>query len=219
MQLTVVRCASASFATKCLGRRRDALGLHAGHVRRAQPGGQDRILPEALEVAAAERRADEVQHRPEHVLNAASLGLGADQPRQLGDEIDVPRRAEGRAAGRARGARALGKLMPRTPLGPSEVCIWARPSDAAPDACQPSEPAVSAAFSSMVSDRTSSSMRSGGIDDEAAVVSGLVGMLRMLAHHPRGQYVRSHGGRRFGRLICTPPSAVPGEPGSGGQES
>src|ERR1019366_1922188 len=41
-----------------------------------------------------------------------------------------------------------GKVMPRTPLGPSEVCIGASPRDGAPEACQPSTPDVRAAFSS-----------------------------------------------------------------------
>ena len=63
----------------------------------------------------------------------------------------------------------IGKVMPRTPFGPSRVSIGPRPIESTPAACQASAPDVSRARSSMLSDCTSSSSRSGDGDEPEAL--------------------------------------------------
>ena len=89
-----------------LGSGRHACRLHPLDVRRAQHSGEHGILREGLEVAAAQRGSDQVEHRPEHVVDAGPLRLESDPGGNLMDQVRVPGRAEGRAAWRAGGARA-----------------------------------------------------------------------------------------------------------------
>ena len=52
--------------------------LHSLDVGGAEQGGQHGVLGVGLEVAAAQRRADQVEHRPQHVVDAGSLCFQAD---------------------------------------------------------------------------------------------------------------------------------------------
>ena len=84
----------------------DALRLDPCDVRRRESGSENRILRVALEVAAAERGADDVDHRPQHVVHAGPLRFDTDARRNFRDDVHVPGGAESRSAGSARGARA-----------------------------------------------------------------------------------------------------------------
>ena len=73
-----------------LDRGGDALGLQAAHVGRPDPAGQQRVLAEGLEVAAAVRRAVEVDHRREHDVDALAARLGGQQAAEPLDPRLVP---------------------------------------------------------------------------------------------------------------------------------
>ena len=92
-----------------LGTRGDGLGLHARDVRHADVGRELRILGVALEVTAAERGPDEIEHGPEHVVDAGPLRFRPYSSPDFSDQADVPGRAHGDAAGCASGARTRGQ--------------------------------------------------------------------------------------------------------------
>ena len=73
-----------------LDRRGDALGLEAAHVGGADPAGQQRVLAEGLEVAAAVRRAVEVDHRRQHDVDPLAARLGGQQAAEPLDPRLVP---------------------------------------------------------------------------------------------------------------------------------
>jgi hypothetical protein len=79
----------------------DAGALHAADERHPEPGGQHRVLGEALEAAAAERRAHQVDGRRQQHVDTLGPGLGAQRGGELADQARVPGGAEG---GRARQA-------------------------------------------------------------------------------------------------------------------
>ena len=86
-----------------LQRGADALGLHADHERRTQLAGEPRVLGEVLEVAAAQRRALDVDTRPQEHRDVLGPGLPAERLPHLAHQVDVPRggeRRRGREAGR-----------------------------------------------------------------------------------------------------------------------
>ena len=71
------------------------------------PGAQEGILGEALEVSAGERTAMDVHGRGQQQLRALALDLVAEFGPDLEDEIRVPGRGECRAAREAGGGRSL----------------------------------------------------------------------------------------------------------------
>ncbi len=95
-------------AREVLDRRDDALRLQAAHVAGRGTARQQRVLREALEVAARERRAVEVERRGEQDAAALRARLLAQEHADALDERRVPRRPEGRAAGDADGGRLAG---------------------------------------------------------------------------------------------------------------
>ena len=91
-----------------LERRADALRLDAGDEGHPERTRHDRVLREVLEVASAQRRALDVDARPEDDGDVLDRRLDAERlPDALG-EREVPRRAEadgGREAGGGNGVR------------------------------------------------------------------------------------------------------------------
>ena len=79
-----------------LHRRADAAALHAADVRDADPGREQRILAEALEVPPAVRRPVQVDRRRQQDVHALAPRLEREQPSELLDELLVPRRRERR---------------------------------------------------------------------------------------------------------------------------
>ena len=84
-----------------LHRGGDAFRLHAAHERGRGLAREQRVFRVALEVAARERRAVDVDGGPEQHPARLRARLGADHRADALDEVDVPRRAE---RGAARGA-------------------------------------------------------------------------------------------------------------------
>ena len=78
-----------------LDRRADALGLQAAHVGGADARGEQRVLAEALEVPAAERRAVQVDRRRQQDVDALAPALGGQQAPEALDPPFVPRRRQG----------------------------------------------------------------------------------------------------------------------------
>ena len=139
-------------ADEVLDRRGDALRLQALDVGDRELGGQVRVLGVALEVAAVEPRALDVDRRRQQ------------HPRRLASS--PPRRAPRPSPGRAPGSRstpseiATGKQAdftpptseppPRAPFGPSLTLIVGMPSRSTGTVVQKSAPASSATCSSSV---------------------------------------------------------------------
>ena len=84
-----------------LHRRADPGRLQPGHVAGGDPGGQHRVLGEALESPAAERGAHQVDRRGQQHVDALAPRLGAEGGSELADELAVPGGAEGGGAGQA----------------------------------------------------------------------------------------------------------------------
>ena len=147
-------------AGEVLHRRGDALRLHAAHERGRDLAREQRVLGVALEVAARERRAVDVDRRREQ--HAARLGarLLAEHRADPLDELDVPRRAERGAARHARrrcSRRAPGTRAPARAVGPVGDPDLGMPARSTAGVDKRSSPAVRSAFSSSVSDATSAS--------------------------------------------------------------
>ena len=85
----------------------DAAGLHPAHVGDADPRAQQRVLAEALEVAAAERRAVQVDGRREQHVDALAPALRGQQAAEVRDELLVPGRGERRRRRHVRRRLAL----------------------------------------------------------------------------------------------------------------
>jgi hypothetical protein len=83
-----------------LHRRAHPGRLQPGHVAGGDPGGQHRILGEALE-PPAERGPHQVDRRGQHHVDALAPRLGAQGGSELADELAVPGGAEGGGAGQA----------------------------------------------------------------------------------------------------------------------
>ncbi len=79
-----------------LDRRPHAAGLQPAHVGAADPGGQQRILREALEVAPGERRPVQVHGRREEDVDALAPALPRQQRADPLDQPGVPRRRQRR---------------------------------------------------------------------------------------------------------------------------
>jgi hypothetical protein len=92
-----------------LDRRADAAGLHAACVRDPDASGEERVLAEALEVAAAVRRAVQVHGRGEQHVGALAARLVGQQPAEPLDQRLVPRR---RQRGRRRNVGRRVALVP-----------------------------------------------------------------------------------------------------------
>ena len=108
--------------------RGDALGLQPADVGRADRAGQPRVLGEALEVAAAERRAVQVDGRGEQHVDALAAALERQQPAQPLDQRRRPRsRPAPSATARWPTASRSSHSSPRTPAGPSDMTIRAQP--------------------------------------------------------------------------------------------
>jgi len=90
-----------------LHRRRDPAGLDAAHIGGADPRGQQRILAEALEVAAAVGAAVQVHGRGEQHLDALAPGLGGQETTEALDPGLVPGGGEGAGGRHVRGRVAL----------------------------------------------------------------------------------------------------------------
>ena len=150
-ELIVMRSNSESLATKCLTVHADTLRLHAGDVRDRDARREVRVLGVALEVAARERMAVDVDGRREQRVRLLALASR--------------RRAAARPRARARGS-TLRRARCRTGSSPTAAPTTARParrsarrspsaagtpSRATPGPCHRSTPATSAAFSSRVS--------------------------------------------------------------------
>ena len=89
-----------------LERGGDALRLHAADPRAGHLAGQQRVLGEVLEVAAAERRALEVRARSEQHADALGAGLAPQRGADLLEQRHVPGRRERRARREAGGRAA-----------------------------------------------------------------------------------------------------------------
>ena len=94
-----------------LDARRHAAALQPVDVGHRQVGGEHRVLREALEVAAAQRRALEVDGGAEQHLGALGARLLGQRGADALDQVDVPRGARARrrtgttpTAGRRRSA-------------------------------------------------------------------------------------------------------------------
>ena len=77
-ELIVMRSNSESLATKCFTVHADALRLHAGDVRDGHARRQERVLGVALEVAARERMAMDVDGRREQRVRLLAPRLDAE---------------------------------------------------------------------------------------------------------------------------------------------
>ena len=88
-----------------LGATGDALRLLALDVADGNAGGEERVLAHILEVAAAQRRAHDVQAGPEHDVLAALLCLLADHRAIFHGQVRVKR--GGQAEGRGHGSREI----------------------------------------------------------------------------------------------------------------
>jgi hypothetical protein len=93
-----------------LDARADAVVLEAGDEPRREARGEQRVLGVALEVAAAERRAVQVDRGPEKDLRALRLRLGGQRGADLLQQRRVPRRTERAADGEA-GRRRPGQRV------------------------------------------------------------------------------------------------------------
>ena len=91
-----------------LGARPDALRLHAADVGGGQPAREQRVLGEALEVPAAQRRPVQVDRRAEDDVDALAHGLAGEQPADAPQQLLVPRRRHARARRQGRGGLELG---------------------------------------------------------------------------------------------------------------
>ncbi len=86
-----------------LDRGADALRLHAADVADRDPGGEEGVLAEVLEVAAVHGRAVDVDARSEQEMDALGAGVTADLAGDALGERGVPRGGERDAAGHGRG--------------------------------------------------------------------------------------------------------------------
>ena len=111
--LTVLRSCSWSLATKCLTVA--PTPFDCTPVTKAVPRTPVRsgILRVALEVAAAARHAVQVDGRREEQVSGLRQHLLGDGGTDLGDEVGVPRGAEGAAAREARRSHLAVGLTPR----------------------------------------------------------------------------------------------------------
>ncbi len=89
-------------ADEVLGRGRHPGRLQAGDEGDGHPGGQHRVLGEALEPAAAQRRPHQVDGGRQQHVHALAAGLRAQRGGELGDQLGVPGRA-GRGCARQAG--------------------------------------------------------------------------------------------------------------------
>jgi hypothetical protein len=89
--------------------------LHAADERCSDPGGQQRIFAEALEVPAAIRRAVQVHRRRQQDVHALAPRLDGQQPAQPLDPRLVPGRGQRR---RRRDVRRRVALVPQLPAHP-----------------------------------------------------------------------------------------------------
>ena len=107
----------------------------------ASARGEVRVLGVALEVAARERMAVDVDRRCEQHVRALAARLVADPAPDLFDELRIPRRAE-RGAAREGGRRPPVHRSPRAPIGPSVTFSGGMPSRSTAAVCHRSTPAT-----------------------------------------------------------------------------
>src|SRR5581483_11711669 len=88
----------------------DAARLHAAHERGRDAAAEVRVLGVALEVAAADRRALDVDRRAEEHLRALALRLFAQGGANGLDQLRVPGRGEGDADREGGGGDAAARL-------------------------------------------------------------------------------------------------------------
>ena len=91
---TRMRSFSWLLAAKCLSEAPTPVDCDAPHERGAEHAGDDRVLGEVLEVAAAQRRALDVDARAEQHGDVLDRGLDAERLADALGELGVPRRAE-----------------------------------------------------------------------------------------------------------------------------
>ena len=102
----------------------DAERLHGLDVRGRDPPGEKRVLGIALEVAAADRGALEVDDRGEHDMGALTPSLGCDEGSEPADEVAIPGGGDG---GRV---RQLGRVT-QSVVDPPDADRAVRHGDAA----------------------------------------------------------------------------------------
>jgi hypothetical protein len=111
-----------------LGAGRHPAGLDAVHRGGADPGGEQRLLAEALDVAAAQRRAVQVDGRCEQdrdpFARACAAGSRPRRSTRAGSQVAASAVGEGMFAEGSRSSQR----SPRTPAGPSEVTRRCRPT-------------------------------------------------------------------------------------------
>ena len=133
-----------------LERRADALALQAAHERRAEDAGDERVLGEVLEVAAAQRRALDVDAGAEQHGDVLRRGLLAERHADALEQLGVPGRAERHGRREAGRRHAVGESEVvaasrclRTPCGPSVSMISGMPARGRPVVSQKLPPLVS----------------------------------------------------------------------------
>ena len=89
-------------AHEMLDGRRDSLSLHTFYVADCDARPQEWIFAKVLEIAAAKRRALEVDARSQDDLDALRLGLGAYRLGHLPQQAGVPGGRQGRFGGEAK---------------------------------------------------------------------------------------------------------------------
>ena len=102
-------------ADEVLGCRGDSGALDAADERDSEHGGQHRVLGEALEPAAAEWRAHQVDRGSEQHVDALAPRLCAQGGGQLADQVGIPGGPERGRAGQAGRRLALVKDHPPDP--------------------------------------------------------------------------------------------------------
>ncbi len=105
-----------------------ALILDARHVAGPDLAGEQRILGVGLEMAAAERAAVQVDRRREQHVHALAPRLLAEQPARRSGPGPDPRSRPVPSGSAARSTdRWRSTVVPRTPTGPSDMTMEARP--------------------------------------------------------------------------------------------
>ena len=110
----------------------DSLALQALDVCRGEPPGEQRVLGVGLEEPAAERRAVQVDGRPEDDVDLLPLASSASISPTSRAVSSLQALASRVALGKSATWSPPVNLRPRTPVGPSEKAIGASPIEASP---------------------------------------------------------------------------------------
>ena len=180
-----------------LDARRDALVLDAGHDAGSDDRGEQRVLGVALEVAAADGGALDVDLRREHDVDAVAASLPRERPADLDGEVDIPGRPDRARAREERGGLAFGLAEAADPDRSVGHRDRAEADPGSSCRRQTVLPVSSVTFSSSVSRPTSPWMPSPSCASTGAAVCCVTGVSSTLSgwcseRLPYGQQVDNH---------------------------